>query len=54
MKITQFETMSDAIDPLHGVYLSKQLCLYQISELDMYVSAAHDPGVADGWIFLGG
>ena len=44
MQVSQLEMTSDAIDPLHGTDLSKQLCNDHISEL-MYVSTAHSPRV---------
>jgi hypothetical protein len=43
MQVSQLETPSDTIGPLHGGYLSKWLCYDPISELDMYVSTAHNP-----------
>jgi len=45
MQVSQLEMTSDAIDPLHGTDLLKQLCNDHISELDMYVSTAHSAHV---------
>ena len=45
MQVSQLEMTSDAIAPLHGSDLSKQLCNGHVSELDMYVSTAHGPHV---------